>query len=292
MMSPLLVRFMFTFLGLAIIAAQVSWRASDPPPTGGTEVKTEEAVVTDDPTTAEELLDRLEQSEKTLENFEAGIHRRTFDAIFEETQVYLGDIYFDVNRAGAGRRFAILFKRKGTLVETDGAPRMNLRDRNEHYIFDGQWLVEKNVEDKQFIKRRMARPGEKFDPLSLDGPLPMPFGQPKSEVLRLFDVELVHAPAEDSFLFTQLNNVWGLRLAPKPGTRGAEQFETVTVFYDRATLLPAGIDAVRVGGNRDMVWLFRQKRNAGFDAKLVDVSEPTEPGWKIDRRDWQDEKPR
>lgn len=289
MMSPGLLQLVLVWLIPLLAVSPARALQNEPPPQGG-EGAPRAAAQVGDPANAEELLDRLEQSERTLENFQAGIHRRVFDATFEESQVSIGDIYFDMNRAGGGRRFAILFKRKGTLVEVDGGPpAMNLRDKSDSYIFDGQWLVEKDIEGKQFIKRRMARPGEKFDPLSLDGPLPMPLGQPKSDVLRLFEVELVQAPAAETFLAAQLKNVWGLKLTPRPGTRGAEQFETVTVFYDRETLLPAGIDARKPGGNRDMIWLFRQRRNEGFDPSLVDVAEPTEPGWKIDRRDWQED---
>ena len=57
-------------------------------------------------------------------------------------------------------------------------------------MFDGQWLIEKRPDKKQFVAREIAAPGEDFDPLSIkEGIMPIPIGQRAADVLERFDVE-------------------------------------------------------------------------------------------------------
>lgn len=230
--------------------------------------------------TAEELLDRLEAAATDLTTFQANISHRETDPIFDAVTTTTGSVIYSIG-ADNGKRFAILFKQQ----IKDAA----LRDFNEHYIFDGEWLVQKNFDNKDFIKRQIVRPGEEFDPLKLgEGPFPIPIGQRKADVLSRFNVAMAEPPPEGEFLGSNLKDeaVWGLALSPKAGTPEAEDFKLVTVYYDRATLLPAGIDIVKSGGEREQVLLAGRVRNGEIDESLIDTTVP-ESGWRVDIRPWR-----
>ncbi|MGI9014054.1 MAG: hypothetical protein ACR2GY_07380, partial [Phycisphaerales bacterium] len=160
---------------------------------------------------AEELLDRLEADAVDLRDFQARVHYRKLEAILEETEIYVGSMIYHIDpERPQPKRFAILFEKKGNLKR--------LYDRNQHYIFDGVWLVERNPDEKQFIKRQIVAPGETFDPLRLgEGPFPLPLGQKKDDVLRIFEAEMLERPRDGELLDTMLPaDVLGLALTPKP----------------------------------------------------------------------------
>jgi hypothetical protein len=234
--------------------------------------------------TPEELLDRLEAAATDLNSFQANISFRETDAVFGGVTIRTGQVIFVSKTEEAGKRFAILFKQE----IKDGA----LRDYNEHFIFDGEWLVQKNFDNKDFIKRQVVPPGDEFDPLRLgEGPFPLPIGQKKADVVARFEVGSATLPDDEKdYLASKLEDdgVWGLTLVPRAGTTEAEDFEKITVFYDRATLLPAGIDVVRTGGEREQVLLLSPVRNGGVDESVLDTTVP-ESGWRVDIRPWRGE---
>jgi hypothetical protein len=237
----------------------------------------------DEPATAEALLDRLEVDAASLEDFTTKFQYRKYDDLMMETTITIGTLTFD-NRSSdeGGRRFTVEFEREGVGAE--------FRDRHQEWVFDGTWLLERDTDLKQAKRRQVVGPGEAFDPFSLDeGLFPLPVGQAKSEVLARFEAALVDLPPIDqadeqaAFLSKTLkpDEVFGLLLTPKPGTPAAEEFATVTIYYDRATLLPAGVDAVKTNRNRDIVLLGARQRNAGVDDSRFDTSLPTDPSWRV-----------
>jgi len=236
-----------------------------------------------DSITVEELLDKLEAAAADLESFQANIRHRQTDAVFGGVTTTTGRVIYSIHPDSDTKRFAILFKQE----IKDGT----LRAYNVNYIFDGEWLVEKNFDNKSFIKRQIVAPGDEFDPLKLgEGPFPIPIGQKKADVLTRFEVEVVDPPAGDEdFLASELGKqpVWGLSLVPKPGTPEAKDFEKVTVYYDRETLLPAGIDIRKTQGEHEQVLLLARVRNGAIDESVMDTSVP-ESGWRVDIRPWRE----
>ena len=234
------------------------------------------------------LLDRLERSAETLRDFSARIVYRKWDALTRRWEIRSGEVLYQVDPVAGSKRFAVLFD---TLIVGN-----RKEDRLKHYVFDGRWLAEIDHAHKQFIKRQIVAPGQAFDPLKLgQGPLPLPIGQPKREVLARFEVEPAEVPAEGPL--SGLTDVDGLRLVPKPGTQEAEDFLSVLIFYDRTTLLPVGIDALGSAllddddpqsRARTVVLLSRVKRNAGVDEKKLDILEPDPTQWRIDVRPWRE----
>ena len=246
--------------------------------------------IVQEPDPVEALLDRLERSAEDLRDFQARIRYDIWDAVLEEKQIRSGELIYQVDPDDRTKRFAILF---------DTFSFGNRQEKeSKHYIFADGWLVEVDHDRKQFIKRQIVAPGEEFDPLKLgEGPFPLPIGQPKNEVLARFDVKPLDVPS-DPFLAKMLTDrdVEGMVLFPKPNTPEAEKFQRVELFYDRATMLPVGINAVAAGAidpddpnssNRKTVLLTNLKRNEGVDESKLSIAEPDKRQWDIDIRPWE-----
>jgi hypothetical protein len=238
----------------------------------------------DVPPPVADLLDRLERSAGDLEAFTAKVRYTKESFLLDRAETRRGEIVYQVDRARDRKRFAVLFD---SLVVGQRLERGRLR----HYVFDGRWLAEIDHESRQFIKREIVPPGKTLDPLKLgEGPIPLPIGQPRREVVARFEVELLDAPPPDGPLGA-LDDVEGLVLVPRPDRPEAEEYERVEIFYDRATLLPAGIVAVEVNGDRKIVRLDALERNPALDAAALaklDIDEPDPRQWRIDVRPWRD----
>ena len=278
---------MFSFLPLAVsIVISITGIAAWQSPPVEPEVPTEPAVTTPaanaSDAAADALLDALEAKTNELRDFQANVHYRKYESILDETEMYVGRIYYQINpERDPAKRFAIHFTAKGSV---EGR---TLHDRNHSYIFDGIWLVEKIVDEKQFIKRQIVAPGEEFDPLRLgEGPFPMPIGQTKQDVLRYFDVKSLAKLEEKTFFASQMGDVQGLELMPKPGTSEAEEYEKVEMFYESDTKLPAGIRATKLNGDVESVLFLSPVENTGIEESLLSTDNPpASEGWLVDIQD-------
>jgi hypothetical protein len=231
------------------------------------------------------LLRELEAGAADLHAFTAAIHYETEDALLGQRVIRKGAIIYHVD-AGTDRRrtrksIAILFDRT---IENRRAS-----EKRRHYIVKDGWLVEIDHEAKQFIKRQMVAPDEDFDPLALgEGPIPLPIGQPVSEVLARFDVSLLELPAEGPLAKLRRNPdpVDGLLLIPKAGTPLAEDYRRVELFYDRATRLPVGVNAIEGNGDRTTARLSALRRNPTLtpeELSRIDIEVP-KGDWRVDVR--------
>jgi hypothetical protein len=188
------------------------------------------------------------------------------------------------------KRFAIIFTE---LRRADG--RADL-DAQQHYVFAEGWLADIDHGRKQFIKRQIVPPGKSFDPLQLgQGPFPLPVGQPKAEVLARYDASLIAAPDEKSpdqlqRVLKEYPEVIGLRLVPRTKSE-ADDTVLIDVYYDRATLLPVGVNLVDDVGNRKTVRLSKAVRNGGLtdeEKAKLSIANPDPKAWRIDIRPWED----
>jgi hypothetical protein len=234
-------------------------------------------VATDD---VEKLLAAQELAARNLRAFTAKLHYVTEDELLGDRVIRKGRIVYE-RSTKQGRRIALLFD---SVIEN-----RRKRERRTHYVFSDRWLVEIDHEEKLFIKREIAPPGQKFDPFRLgEGPIPLPIGQPKDEVLRRFDVELVELPASGPLAKLSDRPVGpGLRLVPKPETPAAKEYRRIDIFYDRTNRLPVGIDVVEPNGDRKTVRLDDLRRNVDLDAaqrEALKITEPDPAQWRIDIR--------
>jgi len=289
----------WTTLAIALLAARCAVAApADPPPAGDVR-PADEATARTGPTAADpaadELLARLERSHQGVRGFSADLRVFEIDDLLGRTEIRYGDLLYKLTAepaepgpgpAGssstllAGKRFSVRFH---DLIV--GGERST---REEAYVFDGRWLYEIDPAKRQMIAREVVPPGRTLDPLKLgEGPFPLPVGQSRAEVLARFEVASAPAPTEGPL--SALEDVVSLRLTPRPGRPEAESWEALTLHYDRATLLPVGVEAVEPNGDRQIVRLSNLVRDPVYDRAAIDRLLPpaTDESWLVDVRPWQ-----
>ncbi len=230
------------------------------------------------------LLDDLEASARTLEAFTANVHYETEDDFFGPAGrvIRKGNLIYHVDHIRRSKSFAILFD---TVIEGGRKD-----DRSKEYIFRDGWLVERDRTARVFVKRQVVPPGAAFDPLKLgEGPIPLPIGQPRQQVLDRFGVELIELPEEGPL--ARLRGtvaVDGLRLVPHPGTPEAKDFDRIDLFYDRVTRLPVGINLVEPNGDRKTARLDAVVRNPELTVaslRRISIALPEDASeWHVDVR--------
>jgi hypothetical protein len=241
---------------------------------------------------ASDLLAQLETADANLRALDADILYQRVFGLEGDQQERRGRLYFvdskaltqDAKPAPGSRKFAIHFK---SLKLGDQPPMA----QDQVLVFDGEWLVEKQPQQQQIIKRQITRAGG-FDPLKVgEGPFPLPIGQKRADILSRFEAELLPATrdlvAEDPAMQQPLENfVRGshqLKLTPKPGERSIELSE-IRLWYrpDPVTgqLLPRMARTVTPTGDVSLVQLANVKVNQSVPAEALDTATP--PGWKQD----------
>ena len=277
------------------VASSLADDAATDPPAANAPAKVEEPAPQEDAAAlpavdpaVDELLTRLETAAFELRDFSASLRYDKWDPVTMRWEIRAGDLLYEV-KPDKSKRFAMLFD---TLITGN-----RKQERQTDYIYDDGWLVERDHERKQFIKRQIVAPGKEFDPFKLgEGPFPLPVGQARDEVLARFDVSLVEVPEEEQL--SGLENVQGLRLIPKEGAPEAADIERVDVFYDKASLLPVGISVIEAdpspedefdGRVKKIVRLRELKHNKGIDASKLDIREPDPNEWTIAIEPWRGE---
>jgi hypothetical protein len=225
---------------------------------------------------AEEFLGELEKTATTIDSLSGTLTLEKYDGLLEETDQRTGRLVLD--RKDGRRRIALRFDE-----HIDGSGR--LETSILHYIVADGWLCEIDHENRSFTKRQIARPGEDFDPLALgSGPVPLPIGQKKADVLARFDVTESEIPA-DVPLLGSLRDVAALRLVPKEGSDAAKDMQTIDLFYDRTTLAPVGVVVRERNGNRTVARVTKPVVNGDVgdeDRKLLEIPTLDPAEWAHD----------
>lgn len=249
---------------------------------------------------ADELLTALERADEGLDRLRADVRHDVLDDLAGDRQVRIGELFFervkpDQPGGKAVRKFGVRFT-KSLAARAE-------RNEVRIHAFDGRWYADKVVADKRISRREVVAPGDTFDPLKLgEGPLPIPIGQKKADILARYNVELL--PPEAGLSATEpelIKFVEGsvqLRLTPK--TPGGDNYKEIRLWYrgkkleamgpgDRASdrLLPRlarteGSTAdPTAGGNVTLIQLANVDVNA--DAKIdADVLSTAAPeGWEV-----------
>jgi hypothetical protein len=248
----------------------------------------------------------LERADEGLISLTAKVE---YDKTFElqgDRQLRKGKLYFVNKEEGkpGERRFAIVFNELwiGDVV----------RKEEQIFVFDGQWLVEKDPAHKEFHKRQIVPPGEHFDPLRIgEGPLPIPIGQKRADIEQRFDATLL--PAADGLVATadadaaeksevenrkeHVADGWQIKLIPKPAFERESDFKEVRLWYKRekGDLLPVMARTVNRDGDMSVVKLSDvqvQKQGVAKNAAaevpqdVIDTRPPKE-GWNIDIQEFR-----
>ena len=228
---------------------------------------------------ADALLTAVERTADSLRDFRANITLETTDDVTGDTERRLGQLVF-VQEEGkpATRRFAVVFEKF-----IDGSGRMD--ERPVRYIYADGWLTEADFKQRTLVRRQLARAGEQYDPLKPgEGPVPLPIGQRRADVLARFDASLATAP-NSTILLKSARPMIGVRLKPKPGMADRDLVEA-SVWYDAQSLVPIGVEAQRKSG-RTVVSLRDATMNGGIDdaqQALLSLAEKVTTGWRVDER--------
>lgn len=264
---------------------------------------------------ADALLTALESADSDLRRLAARVrYTRTFD-LAGDRQIRDGHLYFISdpspvvteypipNQAGtkSQRKFVIDFTRLivGRRQE----------DSRQTFIFDGEWLIEKQHAARHAIRRQVAPPGSTFDPLRIgEGPMPIPIGQPKREILSRYEARLVGAddglwldPAqpwttqeedEAKALREFAKDSWQLLLTPLPERAEEDDFTQIRLWYKRerdGRLLPRMARTINRAGDVSVVQLFSLAVNAAAKIPSDALSTEIPAGWNVDVLSWRGE---
>lgn len=265
-----------SFMALTLsIALQATPATAAPPAVAAPEAPPAQPSAAASSERVDALLGELEKTATTIDSLGGSIALERFDALLEETERRFGRLVLD--RKDGSRRFAIVFDE---FIDGSGKQDKSI----DHWIYSGGWLCEQDHRNRSFTKRRIAKPGESIDPLALgEGPIPVPIGQKRTEVLARFDVAETEVP-EDVRLLKSLKDYAGLRLVPKEGTPMARDTAAIELFYERATLAPIGIVVREKSGNRTVARISKPVVNGEVSAQdraLLEIPEPDPAEWTI-----------
>jgi len=241
------------------------------------------------------LVHAVEAATAQVHDFRAAVTVDRVDSLTDESERRIGRVLLESVGASANdpsgasaapantRRLALILD---TYLGADG----RADESRRHFIYDGGWLAEIDLDRRQFVNRQIVAPGETFDPLRVgEGPLPLPIGQRADDVLARFDVMTVTVPS--SGLLRSLTGVRGVRLVPKSGSGEAQETRSVDLFYDEESFLPRGVIQRRVNGDRVEVQLRDPRMNTGLSEEergLLTIRTPDpRDGWAVDVRPWR-----
>jgi hypothetical protein len=176
----------------------------------------------------DQVLDALHQRGVGLKDFSGDVVLADTDALTGDTQTFTGKVWYQ-EKAPGDTRIRVRFDKKQIGKKVDEQAKLE-------YLLDKGWLIERDFKRKLQVDRQVLRPGEKVNLIKLgEGPFPLPIGQPKEEVLKLFEVKQVAPAANDA------QGTVHVQLAPKPGTQFARKFSVIDVWVDGQTHFPRKI---------------------------------------------------
>lgn len=247
--------------------------------------------------TPEKLLTVLEKSQQSLKSLQAEIKYDVLKNIAGDRQIRFGRWYYEDGRAAGGVGGAGGVRRTAAKFDTLLLGNVK-RDEVQIYVFDGEWFVEKRPADKQMIKRRLVKGegGAGADPLSVDGPLPVPICQKPDRVLNRFDAEVLEAtnalvandPAEQAAFESFVEGCYQLKLTLKPEFQANADIRSVRLWYlpdeggKGVQPLPRLMQVENRAGDSSFLQLIRAKQDVPIPAEIMDTTVPQ--GWKADIR--------
>ena len=172
----------------------------------------------------DQVLDAMDARGKDLKDFTAAVKLTEEDANVGTELARTGRIWLQRRGEGNDRVRVVFDKRvtdKGTKPE-----------KLEYVLADG-WLLDRDYGRKLNVRRQVLRPGQKINLLKLgEGPFPLPLGQSKTDVHRMFEVKKIEPAPEDP------KDTVHLQLTPKAGTEFADKFATIDFWADVNTRMP------------------------------------------------------
>lgn len=131
------------------------------------------------------LLEEIENSSAKIDTLKARVRYTREQTLTGDIQKRFGDFYYQAQTEKSPTRFAVLFDRLML------GSQKTARELKTWYIFDGNWLLERDHDSKQATRREMVPKGaEREGELSLgDGRLPIPLKLKAAEMLKRYEIE-------------------------------------------------------------------------------------------------------
>ena len=233
------------------------------------------------------MLSALEKAGDNIRTLRANVIYDRVDAVSENRERRTGQIVLTQDSQQLkSRTLAIMFDQ---FIDASG----HASPQTQRFVFHGGWLFEFDDARHQLIARELVPPGEQLDPLRIgEGPVPIPIGQKKDEVLRRFEVQL--APLPEQPLLKRLVNIQGLVMRPKLNAGVDPDLAEIDVWYDLGTLMPVAVAATTKGGDQKILLLTKLELNKELDvtAKALLATDPpatTDKGaaWRRDVRPYK-----
>lgn len=231
-------------------------------------------------------LGRIERAADGIQALVARLRLREINDFTGQTTLRLGRLIYRLGAEGEPRSLSVVFDQR-----IEGS---RMRPQATRYTFSGRWFVEIDGEQRLFSRAEIVAAGETFDPLAIGrGPVPIPVGQPRSEVLRRFTVTRAEAP-DDPLLqqFRGRDDAYVLDLRPRPGAAEARDVQSLILVYDAATDLPLGVHLTTPSGDVRTALLEDLEQRVALTAEelaMLSVEPPTEPGWIVTDRPFGDQ---
>lgn len=235
-----------------------------------------------DDASVDAVLDAIDKQSTELRDFSAGIRLDSLDGLSGETERRFGRVYFTIEGEDKPSRKAAM------ILERTVDPEGRARERLEHYVYADGVLSDYDHEARKLTRRQLVGSNEHRDPLRLgEGPIPIPIGQRKADILRSFRVESGVEPP--SSLVKDPTEVHGLHLVPRPGTLLAEKdkIQSIDLWIDRKTSVAVAVSMLEADGDRVSARFFKSRVNEGIegeDAKWLNAPEVDPREWRIDSR--------
>lgn len=243
--------------------------------------------------TAEEMLDVLELANTDLVTLRAGIRIGTLKDLQGDLQRRTGMVYYENRKPQPEeavmpvRRFAVKF----TELDNDGV----VSKENQTFVFTGRDLIERNDRQKFYSRRCVVKDGDTRDPLRIgEGPVPLPIGQKKADILQRFEVELWeptrdlvwHVDREQMPVEKFVEGSKQLRMLPKPDANLQGDIVEVRLWYKQSTKgggewLPCLAWTKNKAGDTTFVELINVKTNVELDANVMNVDRPADNAWVV-----------
>ncbi len=239
--------------------------------------------------TADELLAKLETADKDLRTLTANIqYVKAFpEAQGGDTHTRRGEMSFANLDPGLAtgrprRMFAVTFNEL-IIGETR-------RMESRGFVFDGSWLVERDDTAKQFFKRRVVAPGSSADPMRIgEGPLPLPIGQRRADIVGRFEavtvspLDAVPEGLRFAKLRALLTETHQLKLTPRAGSTQARDYTEIRLWYRTSDLLPVFAQSITPDGSKHEIFLLNTKKNEKLNDAVFSAAEPSkQDGWSVD----------
>lgn len=185
--------------------------------------------------TVDQILDALDARGRDLKAFTADVSLTEGDITLANEVTRRGKVLYQDRAEPAGPRLRVTFTTRET-----GKKKF---DEKVEYLLQDGWLTDRTYAKSIEVKRQVLRPGEKIDLLKLgQGPFPLPIGQKKEAVHEQFEVKKL---PPDPRLKDEPKDTIHLQLTPRPGTQFEKKFDTIDVWVDTRTNMPARIDTAQ-----------------------------------------------